>query len=66
MILFMSKQVSLTKISYFLQEMKIDPKSAVYALFARKPCYICLFRDFIKDGTPDKMNDCENDYACLV
>ena len=43
MILFMSKEVSLTKISYFLQEMKINPKSdTVYALFAWKPCYAYL------------------------
>lgn len=25
-----------------------------------------FLRDFIKDGTPGKVTDCENDYACVV
>ena len=50
MMLFMSKQVSLPKISSILQKMKIGQNS-IYALFARRPSIEFLFNRFLNNDT---------------
>ena len=48
MMLFMSKQVGLPKISLILQKMKISPKP-IYALFAQSPSIIKKSMAFLCD-----------------